>query len=151
MVAVAIIGVLASSVFFVLNPGEQLMKSRDSQRKNSLDQIKVALDAYYNDHNRYPAASGGKIEGIDWGSEWVSYIAKLPKDPLSPSQDYLYESPVDGDIGAYRLYADLERCSDSQGVIGVDCLRPYNYSVNSSNLAALISLPITPMPTTTPG
>ena len=112
------------------------------------------MNAYYNDSNRYPDGSGGVIDGIAWGDPWPGYMAKLPKDPLS-GQNYRYESPDDG--SSYRLYANLERCSDSQNTIGVDCLRPDNYSVNSSNLAALVPIPtptlvptITPTPTPTP-
>lgn len=153
LVIIAIIGVLASSLFFALNPGAQFAKARDTQRKNDLEQIGNALNAYYNDNNRYPDGSGGVIGGIAWGDPWQPYMAKLPKDPLS-GQDYRYES---SDGSSYRLYAKLERCSDSQNTIGVDCLRPDNYSINSSNLAALVPIPtptlvptITPTPTPTP-
>ncbi len=145
MVAVAVIGVLASSVFLATNPAGQLAKSRDAQRKNDLERIKSALDIYYNDKNNYPAAgAGGTIAGVPWGNPWSPYMTKTPKDPLS-GQDYRYES----DGSSYRLYARLERCSDSQTTVGVDCLRPENYSINSSNLAMLTPIP-TSAPTPTP-
>lgn len=148
LIAIAIIGVLASSVIMIMNPVAQFAKARDAQRKNDLEQIRNALDTYYNDYNKYPSDGGvGKIDGINWGDEWLSYMAKLPKDPSS-SQNYRYESPVDG--SSYRLYAKLERCSDSQSLPGVDCLRPENYSINSSNLAMIpTSTPIPPTPTPT--
>ncbi len=141
---------MASSAIVVMNPMGQFAKTHDAQRKNDLEQIRQALDMYYSDNNSYPADGGtGKIDGKDWGTSWAPYMTKLPKDPSSPSKDYRYESPVSGDAGAYRLYATLERCSDSQTTPGVDCLRPENYSINSSNLATLALIP-TPTPTLTP-
>lgn len=149
LIAIAIIGILASSAIIVMNPAGQFAKTHDAQRKNDLEQIRQALDTYYSDNNSYPPDGGvGKIDGKDWGTSWSPYMAKLPKDPLS-DQAYRYESPIDGDAGAYRLYAKLERCSDSQTTPGVDCLRPENYSISSSNLAMLALLP-TPTPTPTP-
>lgn len=144
------IGVLGGLLFFTLNPAGQLAKTRDVQRRNDLKQIRDALDAYYSDKSSYPTAIGGKISGIGWGEEWPSYMAKIPKDPLS-GQDYRYESPADG--SSYRLYANLERCSDFQNTVGVDCLRADNYSAHSSNLSALALVPTptaTPVPTATP-
>jgi len=149
LIAIAIIGILASSAFFVINPAGQIAKSHDAQRKHDLEQIRQALDTYYSDNNHYPDGTGGIIDGKAWGNSWSPYMSKIPKDPLSPDHDYLYESPVDGDTEAYRLYAKLERCSDSQTAVGVDCLRPYNYSINSSNLAMLAPIP-TPTPTLIP-
>jgi len=148
LVAVGIIGVLAGSTFFALNPGVQLAKTRDAQRKNDLEQIRNALDAYYSDYNVYPSAINGKVNGIDWGNSWPSdqpyYMIKIPKDPLS-SQNYNYES--DGSF--YRLYAKLERCSDSGTGCMFSPLPNYNYIISSSNLAVLVPTS-TPTPTLTP-
>jgi len=142
LVAIAIIGVLAGGAFFALNPAGQFAKSRDIQRKNDLERIKVALDTYYNDNNNYPI-DRGTIGTASWGGEWKPYMAEIPQDPLS-TQSYYYDS----DGSSYRLYANLERCSDSRSVAGVDCQRTgKNYSVSSSNLAALTPMPI---PTVTP-
>lgn len=139
MIVIAVIGILAAGAVVLLNPGTQFAKAHNAQRKNDLEQIKTALDTYYSDYNHYPGQMSDLVS---------SYMAKLPKDPLSPSQDYSYEAPADGSW--YRLYANLERCSDSQNTIGVDCLRVgKNYSINSSNLAALNSIP-TPTPTLPP-
>lgn len=150
LVAIAIIGTLASSAFFAINPAGQFAKAHDAQRKNDLEQIRNALDIYYSDNNQYPNGSGGLIAGIAWGNPWPPYMAKISKDPLSPSQNYLYESPIDGDVGAYRLYAKLERCADSKSMPGVDCSQDYSYSINSSNLAMMPTSTPTPLPTPTP-
>jgi len=149
LVAVAIIGTLASSLALVINPGAQLAKAHDAQRKNDLEQVGVALDTYYNDNNKYPMGSGTFGEAA-LGDQLRDYLPKLPQDPLS-TQSYRYESSG----RSYRLYANLERCSDSQGVAGVDCQRTGqdtgNYSINSANLAAITPIPtLTPTPTPTP-
>lgn len=150
LVAVAITSVLAGSAFFVLNPSAQLAKARDAQRKNDLGQIRNALDAYYSDYSVFPNATSGIINGIEWGNPWPPdppyYMIKVPKDPLS-SQNYNYES----DGTSYRLYAKLERCSDSGAGCMFAPLPNYNYVVSSSNLAILVptSTP-TPTPTLTP-
>ena len=146
LVVVAIIGVLAGSAFFTLNPAEQLAKSRDAQRKSDFEQMKNALDAYYSDNNRYPGAIDGKINKADWGSAWQPYMQTIPKDPIA-SQNYLYQASEDG--SSYRLYARLEHCPDPQSIPGVNCQQdPYNYSVTSSSLALAIF--VTPTPTITP-
>lgn len=123
LVAIAIIGVLASSAFFVLNPGEQLAKSRDAQRKNSLNQAKIALDAYYNDNNRYP--------------DQLTQIGESRISGLSV-QGYCYEISADG--SSYRLSVKLERSSDPQVVSGeIICSGTggYNYAVTSTNTSVV--------------
>ncbi len=114
-----------------------MVKTRDAQRKSDLEQIRIALDTYYNDFNRYPNKKNDKILNIPWGDPWPSsngqfYMVKLPKDPRA-SQSYVYDVPLDGTW--YRLYAKLERCSDHQNFPGVDCGNPdHNYAVVSPNV-----------------
>lgn len=152
LVVIAIIGVLAGSLVFTLNPGAQFAKTRDAQRKNDLERVKVALDTYYGDYNVYPGV--GEISGLVSGK----YLQAIPKDPSSGA-DYAYEpeprdaagGPCASDCSSYRLYAKLERCFDAQGVIGVDCQRTdKEYSVNSSNLSAPELLPPPPPPEPSP-
>lgn len=149
VIVVAILGVLAGLLVFVVNPGAQFAKARDVQRKHDLDQVRNALDTYYNDNNSYPlnqTLGDCIIAGNAWGSSWDPYIRKLPKDPLS-TRSYCYETSANGSY--FWLFATLERCSDFQGAIGVDCQRTgprmQNYSINSSNIAAVAPRP-TPNP-----
>ena len=139
MVAGAIIGVLASSLAFVLNPIEQFAKSHDAQRKDNLSQIATALDTYYNDNNSSPADLT-QIEGV--------YMPKLPKDPLV-AQSYCYES----DGSSFRLSAKLERNSDPQAIPNIICKsNSYNYSITSTNTSVVAFGAPTPtgIPTLTP-
>ena len=141
LIAIAIIGVLAVASIVMINPLEQIKKSRDAQRKQDLRQLQIALESYNSDNNLYPADDGsGGIAGVSWGSSWLPYIAKVPKDPLS-TQSYRYTSTG----RTYRVDAILENCKDPQ-IIG-DCAY-FNYQVTSSNVA-IAALP-TPIPTPTP-
>lgn len=65
-------------LLFLINPGKQISKAHDSARKEDFKQIRIALDAYYNDHNCYPLS-------LSYGTEWMErttvYMKKIPQDP----------------------------------------------------------------------
>lgn len=120
LVVMAIIGILASlgtSSFLTSR-----LRGRDAERKASIGQIQRALELYYNDYNRYPAADGGEIAGCGaaaneacpWGGAFEDannvYMSTLPSDSRAPNQQYLYEASADGQ--RYRLYARLENTED---------------------------------------
>ncbi len=112
LVVVAILGILSSvglGQFFTAQK-----RGRDSQRKESLESIARALEMYYNDYGRYPAATGGKILGISWGNEFTDgktiYMKQLPADPANNFQ-YYYETDTKGSY--FKLYALLEHSEDS--------------------------------------
>jgi prepilin-type N-terminal cleavage/methylation domain-containing protein len=123
LITIALIGVIAGGVMMVMNPLTQFQKSRDAQRKSDLRQIQNALEGYYNDNGEYPLSTGSSAYNIKdkalnvhlWGDQWAPYIAILPKDPSAASSDarkYIYISTNNNQ--GYRLYASLERASDSQ-------------------------------------
>jgi general secretion pathway protein G len=92
------------------------MKGRDSQRKSDLANISRSLEMYYNDKGRYPDATGGLINGLDWGTEFKDdavtngavYMVKLPSDPGAGAYYYT----IDTNGTAYRIYAILENTKD---------------------------------------
>ncbi|MBI2430421.1 MAG: type II secretion system protein GspG [Candidatus Levybacteria bacterium] len=146
LVVIALIGVLSSVLFTVVNPAEQLKKTRDAQRKQDLSQIQKALEVYYLDKGTYP-------ESIETMAS--QYMAKVPQDPQGLS--YVYQT----EAGGYRLYAKLERCSDNQIIANINCPNAsYNYSVVSPNLTVrayiepgaptATSTPVSPTATATP-
>lgn len=108
LVVMAIIGILATigtSSFLTSR-----LRGRDAERKSSLGQVQRAVEAYYNDYNRYPADGE-----FDWGEPFVDdndtvYMATVPADPREPDQVYFYEVSTDGQ--KYRLYARLENTLD---------------------------------------
>lgn len=135
LVTIGIIATLITTLIVVSNPNSQLQKTNDAKRKAELTQLQKALDAYYSDYNRYPAAVNGQISGALWGGSWGQYMAKIPKDPRF-SQRYLYQAASDGSW--YRIFAKLEHCPDANTIPGVNCARAqYNYTVVSPNLSVL--------------
>jgi prepilin-type N-terminal cleavage/methylation domain-containing protein len=91
LVSVGIIAVLIVALILVLNPYAQLQKFWNSQRKSDLDQIKNALDTYYNDYGCYPTSVPF---GIQWLNGQTMLMKKVPQDPSvyckSDSECYPY-------------------------------------------------------------
>lgn len=110
LVVISLIGILSTLVMANLNSARE--RSRDVQRKSDLRNIQTALRLYYNDKGDFPTSTTFPA----WGSQWVSgttvYMNVVPKDPLSPNQEYIYTS---SGPEAYTLEACLENKSDDKG------------------------------------
>lgn len=132
LVVVSLLGVLATLVIANLNSARE--RARDATRKSDLRNIQTALRLYYNDNGTYPQSSGGNIVACDgtctWGQAWtnngVSYMGKLPADPLS-GQSYVYTGVAGGED--YYLKACIENKSDDKGVADATCASGYKYEV----------------------
>ena len=74
-----IMGVMALALFAYLFPQKQLDKAKDAIRKHDAQEIKKALDLYYNDHNCYPTS-------VPFGSSWTQgrtiYMKKVPQEDM---------------------------------------------------------------------
>ena len=147
LVAMAVIGILVTISIGSFQSSQ--MKSRDTRRKNDLEQISNALEAYVNDKGEYPDNSVDfKIAGCanesscEWGEEWSDendtiYMIEMPADQTT-TLTYYYLS----DGSYFQLYARLENdqdrsiptLTDSPANYGLSCgdLR-CNYGVSSSN------------------
>lgn len=110
-------------------------KSKDTQRKNDLNQIAKAVESFYNDVNRYPLSkpgedylhcyvkSGSTVTDSDCIGDRLyaivdnlnTYYIDIPEDP-EPSQKYVYIS--DGTV--FELYAALENSGDNDLLRDVD-------------------------------
>ncbi len=149
--------IVAMAILAILTTGgvatyiRSLKRGRDAQRKSDLSQVQRALEAYFNDKNRYPSGEAdgnmGDCAGsaCSWGTssfedeEGTVYMKLLPDDPSS-DQSYFYQSNLSG--GWYKLYAKLENEDDPQVLsetpVGADCggvSEDCNYGVSSSNVA----------------
>lgn len=110
LVVVSLIGILATLVVANMNSARE--RARDATRKSDLRNIQTALRLYYNDNVGYaPLAEMTAAWGGAWAKNGVTYMNLLPKDPLSPAQDYVYTF-VDSDD--YLLSACLENKSDDK-------------------------------------
>ena len=141
LVVIAIIGILSSVVLASLNTAR--MKGRDARRMADLEQIRTALELYYNDRGYYPQSNCGwdcNAYRYSYDGSWDSlaadlrpYISTLPKDPLNTGgcppwttgcYTYAYGNvgKTTYSSGAYDLTAQLEdtgnqnRCAVKQYV-----------------------------------
>lgn len=136
------------------------IKGKDGKRKSDLKQIQNALEAYMNDHGKYPPASaptGGTIvacggagtSSCAFGSAFTDengtvYMAQIPNDSSSPSLQYLYVASTDQK--KYQLFAYLENTQDSSvgTYAGKNCptsTYQCNYGVSSANTTPSTTLP----------
>lgn len=85
MVVIAILAIIFVVVLLALDPTRSLKKARDAQRRSDLQQIRNALDTYYNDKNCYP-------QNLDQLASPTVYIKKIPVDPhcISKGDCYVY-------------------------------------------------------------
>ncbi len=141
LVVMAIIGILATIAIGSFQSSQT--KARDTQRKNDLEQIGRALEAYYGDKEQYPDNSADfKLDGCedlgsgpttcDWEEEWSDendtiYMIELPADPSS-GLNYYYLS----DGASYQIYARLE--NDQDRSIPLSTGNPANYNISCGSL-----------------
>lgn len=91
-----------------LRTGE--MKTRDARRKDDVEQVGRALNAYASDHNGiYPAVLWGTKKNNIEDSDGIVYMKSLPKDP---TDDRKYVYIVTQDKHAFKIYVALEYISD---------------------------------------
>ncbi len=138
ILVMAIVGILA-----VVGIGaftSATVKSRDTQRKNDLNQIAKALESFINDVGRYPLVDADGImtcpeydgsvltEKSCYGSLMADigdsnsevytkayYMVKIPTDP-DKSRKYIYKKTDTG----YALYTALENAEDRDVVKDTD-------------------------------
>lgn len=109
LVVIAIIGILASIVLASLNSARQ--KSRDAKRMADLQQIKLALELYFDANNTYPV-------GTNLSPLAPAYITQIPQGPLL-NESYTYQAITNSSGGVcsstpctyYHLGANLEDAS----------------------------------------
>ncbi len=131
LVVISIIGLLASIVMASLNSARK--KARDARRIADLNQIKLALEMYFDSNRYYPQSNcGWDCNGYrySYDSSWNSlavdlapYISNLSKDPINstcpPWNNNCYSYSY-GNVGRntyppqYDLTAQLEDTSNPQ-------------------------------------
>ena len=104
LVVIAIIGILVGIVLVAF--GGARASARDAVRMSDLRTLEKMLEMYKIEEERYPFSTADfQIQDQPWGSFWEGY-GTVPKDPLSPEQDYAYVSDEGRD---YQIYAKFER------------------------------------------
>lgn len=122
LVVMLIIAALA--LLLIGNFMSSLTKGRDSKRKGDLNQLRQAVEMYYEDKRSYPPQSSDLTTGspnhiyINKSQPFIvsqkTYVNRLPEDPNS-SFDYVYLTDAQGTY--YRLFSCIENRNDrSDGV-----------------------------------
>ncbi len=103
LVVIAIISILASVVLASLNTARE--KSRDAKRISDVNQIRIALELYFDDNDGYPLA-------LDSASLVVpGYLPAIPLPPVGTGETvYSYQALGTGCV-SYHLGATLENAS----------------------------------------
>ncbi len=153
IVVIAVVGLLAVGVMTVINPVDQVQKSRDARRKADLSSIAKALELFYQDNGYFPDSMNGFIyddvtsQTIEWGSDgFKPYMQQVPKD-MNSSKKYSYHSTGE----SYWIFASLDRGGkDNQAcnapddspcsravVVGAQCGEGSlcNYGISSPNVS----------------
>ncbi len=113
LVVIAIIGLLATVVMTSLNSARK--KGRDARRVEDINQIKTALELYYDSNGQYPTTSQGTAALVSGG-----FMSVVPTDPQGNAYNYR------GTSTDYVLYITLEDSnhkaldSDVDGSVNVD-------------------------------
>lgn len=80
LVVIAIIGILATWAVWVYT--SQLQKARDTTRTTDLNNLRGAIEQYYQDTSLYPTgADFAATETSDTATKVASFLQKLPEDP----------------------------------------------------------------------
>ncbi len=151
LIVVSIIAIIAGIVM-AASIKSTYQKARDSKRKMDLNKMVRVLEDYYAEYGHYPPGNDppdGRIAGASWGKSFPPFAPNLPKDPLSPNQDYYYQTGPNQNF--YVIYAKLENTSDDD-IVRVGCSegcgptneqgkRVFNYLVTSTNLHLIAGVP----------
>jgi prepilin-type N-terminal cleavage/methylation domain-containing protein len=118
LVVVSIISILTALAAVSYTTVQQ--RGRDAQRKNDLNQIKIALSTYYG--AQVPAAfvTAASKSTINSSTDTLSaalepnYIKNVPLDPLNTGNNvYKYQSF--NSAADFKLFGTLENKNDSKG------------------------------------
>lgn len=101
LVVIAIIGVLAT--LLLLQLGTARAKARDAKRVSDINQIRTALDQYFDDNATYPNFSLYDTTA----SPLSPYLQQVPVDPLDNAQ-YGYMVSSAPPILGFQVFAELE-------------------------------------------
>jgi len=112
IVVVTIIGILASVA--VVQVRHTAQKARESALKDSLFEMRKAIDNFYADKQRYPN---------DLNELVPNYLRKIPKDPITNADDWeiVQDNPADPDQAADT---NTDASQQGPGVIDVKSKAP---------------------------
>ena len=113
LVVIGIISVLAT--ILLLQLGTARTKARDTKRVADINQMRSAIEQYFDDNGTYPPFNAFDV------ASFTKFISPIPVDPLGPSTCTIYSGTATnrcygyawgGAVGAiytkYQVWAELE-------------------------------------------
>jgi prepilin-type N-terminal cleavage/methylation domain-containing protein len=128
IVATAIVALL--TVVTVRGVSGYLARSRDTQRKADMQEIKIAFEDFYGDNQCYPKQD----ILMDCGADTLApYLKTIPCDPTT-GLPYLYDPypSATNTCRGFRVYTDLEQ-DDDPAVEDLDCDGPVGCGAQASS------------------
>jgi len=154
LIVTSLISLLVIGVIVLLNPQEQIAKSRDAVRKNDLNELRKIMEDWMSNNNCYPKKTEVCYNDVSNttceictsspGSPSIAnYTSSVVCDPESPLKNYLYEAQGDSNCPSnYVIYSklsaqyskenDVYSCGPLHGC-GPNASFGYDYLVSSAN------------------
>ena len=111
LTVIGLIAIIAVVALVLFNPWQQIGRGYDVKRKHDLNEIRKALEEYYNDKGCYPKpdqicysditniCNANRVRtqtcyicGDELNSPLFSYLTKLPCDPQHATKRYFYQT-----------------------------------------------------------
>lgn len=108
LVVIAIIGVLATLLLLQLGVARQ--RARDAKRIADVNQVRTAIELYFDDNGQYPQVATFSALGA---LVVPKYLVLLPADPLNVSP-HIYNYAYNGNT-KYQVWAVLEQWAQAMG------------------------------------
>ena len=115
LVVIAIIGILATLLLLQLGVARQ--RARDAKRIADINQVRTAIELYFDDNASYPISANYTSLGTLLVPK---YLTQLPLDPLSTTVFfYRYaHTAATAPVTKFHLYSELEQTA--RGALGSD-------------------------------
>ena len=84
MIVMAIMGILITIA--APNLRQSIVRAREAVLRENLFQMREAIDQYYADNGKYPAALNDLINSQEKSK---SYLRAIPKDPFTNAEDWI--------------------------------------------------------------
>jgi len=105
MIVMAIMGILITIA--APNLKQSIVRAREAVLREDLFQMREAIDQYYADNGKYPAALSDLINTQEKAK---SYLRVIPKDPFTNAEDWITVAPEGsgesgGEIGIFDVHS----------------------------------------------
>ncbi len=117
IVATSMLMVITTIALIAFDPFAQFAKANDASRKQSLADVKVALEDYFADQGCYPQTLNF---GHNLSTAAKTYMTPLPQDPDCGKGGWCYSYETDGTSCPqwYVIYYQLQK---SDGALSINC------------------------------